>query len=286
MTPRRPVDHEPDDSERTVVRPSERGRAALSAASLAVPAAQAVDAPILATPLAAAATPLLQLLARLPAVTRPPDPTDLRERVVREIRGFERRAREGAIGMEILRPAHYVLCASIDDVVLNSAWGAASEWRLRTLVSTFHQDNNGDRGFFGLLARMREDPARFLPVIELGYLCLSLGFMGRFRSEPSRSEALRRELCALIVDQRLARGSPAAPSPFAVKRSVGGLGRVPVGRVPVGRVPIWLAAVVALALFGAGYLGVSVSLSMASDRTRTRLLNAPPDRMPSIARPA
>jgi type VI protein secretion system component VasF len=51
-------------------------------------------------------------------------------------------------------------------------------------------------------------------------------------------------------------------------------------------VPIWLAAVVALALFGAGYLGVSVSLSMASDRTRTRLLNAPPDRMPSIARPA
>jgi type VI secretion system protein ImpK len=276
MTPRRPVDPEPDDSERTVVRPSDRGRAALSAASLAVPAAHSVDAPVLATPLGAAATPLLHLLARLPAMTRPPDPTDLRERVVREIRGFERRAREASIGMEMLRPAHYVLCASIDDVVLNSGWGAASEWRLRTLVSTFHQDNNGDRGFFELLARMREDPARFVPVIELAYLCLSLGFRGRFRSEPSRIEALRQELCALIVDQRHARGLPSPATRFAAKPSAGRRRHV----------PVWLAAVVALALFGAGYIGVSVSLSMASDRTRSRLLNAPPDRMPPIARPA
>ena len=30
--------------------------------------------------------------------------------------------------MDLLRPAHYALCASIDDIVLNTPWGATSGW--------------------------------------------------------------------------------------------------------------------------------------------------------------
>ena len=260
------------DSERTIIRPAQRGRAALSAASLTVAATPTFDAPALASPLGAAATPLLQLLARLPTLTRPPDLTDLRERVVREIRGFERRAREQAIGMETVRPAHFVLCASIDDAVLNSPWAAAHDWRQRTLVASFHQDNGRDQDFDSCIARLRTDPTRFLPVLEILYLCLSLGFSGHRRPDPSRTQSLREELYALIADRRRALGSPAA-----TPRSTGRRGAMP--RV---RVPVWLAAAIALALFGACYVGVTVSLGMASDQTRNRLLQAPPDQMPPI----
>ena len=32
--------------------------------------------------------------------------------------------------------------------------------------------------------QMRQNPAKYLPVLELMYLCLSLGFMGRYRLSP------------------------------------------------------------------------------------------------------
>ena len=66
--------------------------------------------------------------SRLRAMRRPPDPQALRERAVQDLRAFERQARDAGIAMELLRPAHYALCASIDDVVLNTPWGAASGW--------------------------------------------------------------------------------------------------------------------------------------------------------------
>jgi len=64
-----------------------------------------VTCPIINTALATAATPLLRLLARLHTTARAPDPTDLRERVEREMRGFERRGRQAGIQTLILRPA-------------------------------------------------------------------------------------------------------------------------------------------------------------------------------------
>ena len=132
-------------------------------------------------PLVAAAAPLLQLLARVRNTLNQPDPGDLRERAVRAMRGFERQARDGGVPLEQLRPAHYALCASLDDVVLNTPWGSTGVWDARSLVSTFHQEVRAGDRFFDLLAQMRQNPGGFLPVIELMYLCLSLGFQGRYR---------------------------------------------------------------------------------------------------------
>ena len=62
---------------------------------------------------------------------------------MRELRDFERRARDAGIAMDLLRPAHFALCASIDDVVLNTPWGAASDWASQPLVATFHHGARG-----------------------------------------------------------------------------------------------------------------------------------------------
>ena len=91
---------------------------------------------------------------------------------MQDLRAFERKARDAGIAMELLRPAHYALCASIDDVVLNTPWGAASGWANQTLVGTFHPGARGADQFFDQLRQMRRTPNKFLPVIELMYLCL------------------------------------------------------------------------------------------------------------------
>ncbi len=231
-------------------------------------------------PLVAAAAPLLQLLARLRNTLNQPDPGDLRERAVRAMRDFEQQARDGGAPLEQLRPAHYALCASLDDVVLNTPWGSTGVWDARSLVSTFHQEVRAGDRFFDLLAQMRQNPGRFLPVIELMYLCLSLGFQGRYRLSPrgpAELDRLREETYALIVRQR----QPAEPelsphwkgvaAPYRPSRAV---------------VPLWVAASAALAALAGLFIWFSTSLNAASDDLFAAMLRAPPTHMPKIARAA
>src|SRR5271167_838216 len=207
---------DPEDAGRTVIRPVPGGRVAAAPAQPlrqpqaspadAAPVGQAVDTLAMGVnPLVAAAAPLLQLLARLRNTLSQPDPAELLERTVRAMRAFEERTRASGLPIELIRPAHYALCASLDDVVLNMPWGSTGVWDVRSLVSTFHQEVKSGERFFDLFAQMRQNPGLFLPVIELMYLCLSLGFQGRYRLSPrgpAELDRLREEAYALIVRQR------------------------------------------------------------------------------------
>jgi type VI secretion system protein ImpK len=149
---------EPEDDNRTVIRPTPGRRRTPAAEQPAVarseqpssdtqmpaqrPAAPAEGTEDIATGsdvLASAAAPLLQLMARLRNTASPPDSGDLYQRTVRQIRVFEQEARDKGVPLEQLRPAHYALCASLDDIVLNTPWGSSGTWSQRSLVSAFHR---------------------------------------------------------------------------------------------------------------------------------------------------
>ena len=288
---------EPDDADRTVIRPAPGGRRAAPprpAASKPAPdagktAEMRERAPIVdggeavaigMTPLTAAAAPLLQLLARLRNTASQPDSGDLRERAVREIRAFEQRARDAGIPMEQLRPAHYALCASLDDVVLATPWGSTGGWESRSLVSTFHQEVRSGKRFFDLLTQMNQNPGKYLPVSELMYLCMSLGFMGQYRLSPrgpAEIDKLREETYALIVRQRQAADPELSPhwkgvsAPYRPSRT---------------RVPLWVVGSAALAAIAGLFVWFSTGLNAASDDLYARLLAAPPAGMPQITRAA
>jgi type VI secretion system protein ImpK len=227
-----------------------------------------------------AAAPLLQLLARLRNTANQPDPADLRERATRELRSFEAAAREAGVPMEQLRPAHYAICASLDDVVLNTPWGSTGVWDQRSLVSTFHQEVRSGERFFDLLGQMKANPGSFLPVLELMYLCLSLGFMGRYRHSPrgpGELEKLREDLYAVIARQR-----PAA----AAELSPHWMGAVAPYRPKRASLPVWVVGVAGLAAVAGLFAWFSTSLNAASDDVLERMMAAAPQKMPAIVRTA
>src|SRR5690349_3534126 len=284
---------EPEDSERTVIRPAPGGRRSAAAdAPVGVaepprpspaPAASAEGVETLAmglSPLVAAAAPLLQLMIRLRNTINQPDPGELRERAVQAMRRFEQQSRDSGVPIELLRPAHYALCASLDDVVLNTPWGSTGVWDARSLVSTFHQEVRSGERFFDLLTQMRQNPGRFLPVIELMYLCMSLGFQGRYRLSPrgpAELDRLREETYALIRRQRQAAEVDLSPhwrgvaAPYRPMRAA---------------VPVWVVASAALALIAALFVWFSLSINAASDELFASMLNVPPTQMPQLARVA
>jgi type VI secretion system protein ImpK len=289
---------EPDDSDKTVIRPAPGGRRAPTQPAAAPPVggtppqprASAFEAaPVSAgaetiqfglNPLIIAAAPLLQLLGRLRTTLSAPNVEDLRERTVRQVRQFETASRDGGVPNEQLRPAHYALCASIDDVVLNTPWGSQGGWAARSLVSTFHQEVRSGERFFRILEDLKAAPATYLAVLELMYYCLSLGFLGQYRLPPHRPgevDRIREDLYTMIVRQRTATDPALSPhwqgvnSPYKPARTV---------------VPMWVMAAAALAVIGGLFIWFSSSLNASSDETFSAMLSAPLSQMPAIGRVA
>ncbi len=276
---------EPDDPERTILRPVAGGRPTPAApcpepeSRAAPPLAEGTEAVAMGgNPLIAAAAPLLQLLARLRNTANQPDPADLRERAVGAMRAFEEKTRQSGLSLELVRPAHYALCAALDDVVLNTPWGSTGIWDARSLVSTFHLEVRSGERFFDLLSQMRQNPGRFLPVVELMYLCISLGFQGRYRLSPrgpAELERVREETYALIARQRRAAEPSLSPHWRGLSAPYRGARRT---------VPLWVAASAALAVLALLFVGFSLRLGARSDAVFAEILRAPPTHMPKLLR--
>ena len=186
-----------------------------------------------ANALIAAAAPLLVAAARI-GRGRAPDPDQLRRSMVEAVREFETRAVATGLDTHSLRAARYALCATIDDLVLSTPWGSSSSWVTRSLTSIFHNEVTGGERFFDILEQMQKDPGRHAEVVELMYLCASLGFEGRYRVLGRGSAALTELRDGLYRGIRQRRGE------FERELSPQWRGIDTGGRRLGWRVPLWL----------------------------------------------
>lgn len=164
-------------------------------------------------PILQSAAPLLLLVARLGAVQQV-GATTLRQQAVQEIRACEDRLRAAGVAREDTLVARYVLCTFVDTAVLNTPWGAQGDWASQSLLVMFHKEVSGGAKFFEILERVRPDPTRYADLIELLYVCLALGYEGKYRHDPqgaSKLAQLQRELFDLIRARRPQQGEDLSP---------------------------------------------------------------------------
>ena len=286
---------EPEDNDRTVVGrvPQRPVASASSAPPPPSPPGGGAAAPRLAgeaealpkvgpSPLAAAASPLLQILARLAnsGVSGQPQVDELRERALRALRAFETDARESGATAEEIRAAHYVLCAALDDVVLSMPWGAQSSWAQKSLVSTFHQEVRSGERVFDLLTGMQKDPGRYKGALEITYLALSLGLQGKYRLMPrgaAELDRVREGLYQLLQQLRGNYERELSPHWRGVDAPHRGMSR---------SVPAWVAFALALFLLGGGWYYLSDRLGAQAEGLSDRMAALPPGALPSIDRTA
>lgn len=131
--------------------------------------------------LVAAAWELLSHVAHLKGRSGREHLETLNERLSAGITAFEARAlHQGAEHSQVMS-ARYVLCSVLDEAVVTTPWGNCSDWSTTSLLSRFHNETFGGEKFFQLLERLSRDPVKHLAMLELMYLCLSLGFEGKYR---------------------------------------------------------------------------------------------------------
>jgi type VI secretion system protein ImpK len=109
----------------------------------------------------------------------------LRRQLLARVEEFEVEARAGGVPRPKIVAARYLLCTFIDEAVAATPWGASDAWSERTLLQEFHDEPWGGEKAFKLLERMGEDIAANADVLELFYVCLALGFEGRYRGKPN-----------------------------------------------------------------------------------------------------
>ncbi|MGO1768071.1 MAG: type IVB secretion system protein IcmH/DotU, partial [Advenella sp.] len=210
--------------------------------------------------LVAAANPLLVLIPQIRNTRSHPSPAQLREHLVDEVRQFELRAQHAGIRNETILGARYCLCTALDEAAALTPWGGGGMWSANSLLVTFHNETWGGEKFFQLLAKLSQNPAQHIDLLELLYYCLVLGFEGRYRvvdNGRSQLETLRQRLLLIL---RNARGQYAAAlSPHWQDAPI--LNKV--RRLPI---PLWVFAVLAVALGFVSFLGLQWSLGDRSDK--------------------
>ncbi|MCC4271120.1 type IVB secretion system protein IcmH/DotU [Marinobacter nauticus] len=128
-----------------------------------------------------AATPLLGLVIRVRRLADFREVETLYQQVVDEVAAVDRELVEQGYERPTVVAYRYVLCAFIDEAVLGTDWGAHSVWSQHSLLSRFHNETWGGEKVFAILARMEKEPTRYRDMLEFIYLCLCLGFEGRYK---------------------------------------------------------------------------------------------------------
>lgn len=144
----------------------------------------------------------------------PPDVSEFRSTIIAALTRYERDLEKARIAAEHAQAAHYIICATIDDVVLSTAWGMQAGWAQTSLVTTFHMSVTGGERVFELLDNFRSDPETNKELLLLIYLCLSLAFEGRMRVATDGSLQLiqiRHSLYKTLMRQHVSDTSELSP---------------------------------------------------------------------------
>jgi len=121
--------------------------------------------------------------AQLRHLSSPPDVPQLFNELVIQIKEMGENLRISGQADEVIVTSRYLICSFIDEMVLNTPWGSTSQWCTRSLLSFFHKEAQGGAKFFDILQKIEQQSARYIDLIELVYICLSFGYLGKYRMQ-------------------------------------------------------------------------------------------------------
>ena len=267
-------DSEPEDVERTIILPAPGGRRRTTIPTPATGGPPPGGAPPPTAPrsgerfsvesagknpLVRAAGTAFALTRRLGSTPRHDDVAGLRNTVLAMVKRFEADAQGQGASKEAAYAARYALCALIDETILGTPWGSGSVWAAESLLATLHNETGGGAKFFQILDRMAENPGRNIDLLEFLYLCLRMGFQGKYAVLDRGAAQLEEITQNLYRTVRNQRGEPERELSLRWRG-------VTDKRPAVSKyVPLWVVPVVVCGLAVLLYLSLSYAINRESD---------------------
>lgn len=117
-------------------------------------------------------------------------PATLHEHLYHELHAFTTQMQVAETPHATIQVAHYILCATLDDVLNHLGWPPGHAWTRYHLLPLFCEDRGRDQyqRFFAILERLLAQPKRHHALLELMYYCLLFGFQGPYRRKTTSKE--------------------------------------------------------------------------------------------------
>ncbi len=119
----------------------------------------------------------------------------LRSRISSTLAQVEAEATQAGYTTEDARLARYALTALVDEVIQRTDWEGKTEWLSNPLSLQEFNDNRAGDEFFTKLSELRRQVDSKAEVLEVFYLCLAIGFEGKYAlSDPRERRTLLEDI--------------------------------------------------------------------------------------------
>jgi len=139
-------------------------------------------------------TYLVRFREKAPSTSAPSLP-EVRRDLLGIFARMDNQAKRDSILQGPYRQVHYALVALADEVVLTSGWEHAPAWRQALLEERFYNSQHAGSHFFELARNLDQAPQ---DVVAVFYLCLALGFSGRYAPADPELAAVKEELLSRL----------------------------------------------------------------------------------------
>ena len=207
--------------------------------------------------------PCFTLLARLGSTPVTGNAQDLRHHVRRLLADVRSGARKRGFSAHAIDQAQFAVVAFLDERVLTSDWEQKEAWRAHSLQFELYDRYDAGEQFFTRLERLHAAPGDHSDALEVYYLCLALGFRGRYQlHDVAEADAIAQRLYDNLADEALAGDNPLSPNGIPMDRPFKPM------RWPV---PGHVIALATLLLAGIIYLAMSLMAWSTADRVRDQM---------------
>lgn len=166
------------------------------------------------------------------------------------------RAKRYGFSSEQVDDAVFAIVAFLDEVVLSADWPNKQQWLTRPLQMELYDRSDAGERFFERLHQLQKNATANASVIEVFFLCLTLGFKGRYRFVETASIGRMVSDSYESVSDRFP--APPSLSPNGKPRTTVAKGRA--------YIPSWVAFAACALICMLVYIGMRASVrSLAGD---------------------
>jgi len=122
----------------------------------------------------------LMLILQLRSAKEYGDPKTLREKILQLLDKIERESRQHEYSLEDIQRAKFALVAFLDESIIASDWTQKDSWLSKPLQLQLYNRFDAGEEFYSKLDAMLDEIQLNTEVLEVYYLCLTLGFKGKY----------------------------------------------------------------------------------------------------------
>lgn len=210
-------------------------------------------------PLVDAAAYLFSIIGKLKHLKSYGNLNQLHRELVTEISTFQDTVKAEGYSSEYLLVSRYTMCATLDDIISNTPWGGQGRWDPYSMLALFNQETTQQERFYLILERIIKDPKLYIDLMELMYICLSLGYKGTYSATEFSNNQLEKITHALYKRIRAHNGDYSKTlSPFPI-RAPQSKTETAAPKISYGYLLFITASIIMILFIGLGYLLDAIS---------------------------